>query len=216
MSDPQRLQILATEHWSLIAARQLTYSEALSRATIFLAVLSGSVVALALVAQADHFGPLFTAVAIPLLLVVVFVGLATVARLNALNRDDYRWVVAMNRIRRAYLDYAPDLEPYFTTGAHDDLPGVLLSLGIEPAGPPSALGSVFHLVHTLPGMIAVLVAAVFATAGALSAWAFGAPGPAVVLTAAICFAVFVVGLAFAGRRSFSGPPPSLRPRFPAE
>jgi len=40
------LQILATEHWSLLATRSLTYTEALGRVTIFLAILSGAVIAL--------------------------------------------------------------------------------------------------------------------------------------------------------------------------
>ena len=42
-----RLQILATEHWSLLATRALTYNEALSRVTIFLSILSGALIALA-------------------------------------------------------------------------------------------------------------------------------------------------------------------------
>jgi hypothetical protein len=40
-----RLQILTTEHWSLSSTRGLTWNEALSRATMFLAVLSGAVLA---------------------------------------------------------------------------------------------------------------------------------------------------------------------------
>src|SRR3989442_1780958 len=79
-----RLQILATEHWSLLATRALTYNEALSRVTIFLSILSGALIALALVAQADHFGPSFKSIAIPMLLVVMFVGITTVSRLTAL------------------------------------------------------------------------------------------------------------------------------------
>src|SRR5215472_19020758 len=45
-SAAARLQILAAEHWSLLATRSLTYNEALSRVTIFLAILSGAVIAL--------------------------------------------------------------------------------------------------------------------------------------------------------------------------
>ena len=51
-----RLQILTTEHWSLLSTRGLSWNEAFSRATMFLSVLSGAVVALALVAQATAFG----------------------------------------------------------------------------------------------------------------------------------------------------------------
>src|SRR5947209_20306990 len=104
-----RLQILATEHWSLLATRTLTYNEALSRVTIFLAILSGALIALALVAQADHFGRTFISIAIPMLAVVIFAGITTIARLMALNRDDYRWVIGMNRLRHAYLGLHPEI-----------------------------------------------------------------------------------------------------------
>ena len=95
--------------------------------TIFLAILSGAVIALALVAQADQFGPAFISIAIPILAVVLFTGIATISRLTALNRDDYRWVIAMNRLRNAYLELHPELEPHFTTSPYDDLPGALLT-----------------------------------------------------------------------------------------
>src|ERR1700693_629658 len=90
-----KLQILATEHWSLLATRSLTYTESLGRVNMFLAVLSGAVIALALVAQADRFGAMFISIAIFMLSVVLFVGVATIGRLMMLNRDDYRWVVGM-------------------------------------------------------------------------------------------------------------------------
>ncbi|HTJ61558.1 MAG TPA: hypothetical protein VL333_10255, partial [Candidatus Saccharimonadales bacterium] len=47
-----RLQMLTTEHWSLLATRSMSWNEAFSRAAMFLSVLSGATVALALVAQA--------------------------------------------------------------------------------------------------------------------------------------------------------------------
>ena len=137
-----KLQILATEHWSLLATRTLTYTESLSRVTIFLTILSGSVIALALVAQVSRFGPAFIAIAIPLLAVVVLTGISTIGRLMQLNGDDFRWVIGMNRLRHAYLELHPELEPYFITGSHDDLPGALAielaacpGTGASPAGP---------------------------------------------------------------------------------
>src|SRR3984893_19296218 len=86
-----KLQILATEHWSLLATRTLTYNESLSRVTTFLTILSGAGMALALVAQVSHFGGAFIAIAIPLLAVVVFTGISTIGRLIQLNGDDFRW-----------------------------------------------------------------------------------------------------------------------------
>ena len=54
---PHAAAILATEHWSLLAARSLIWNEAQSRATVFLTVLSASIIALALLADATGFGP---------------------------------------------------------------------------------------------------------------------------------------------------------------
>src|SRR6266849_2891685 len=103
-----RMQILATEHWSLLATRSLTYTESISRVSMFLAVLSGAVIALALLAQVNSLHQSFSLVALLILSVVLFVGVATVGRLAALNREDGHWVMAMNRVRRGYLDMYPE------------------------------------------------------------------------------------------------------------
>jgi hypothetical protein len=213
--DGGKLQVLATEHWSLLATRSLTYTEALSRVTIFLGILSGAVVALALVAQADHFGTTFTAIAIPLLTVVLFAGVATIVRLTALNRDDYRWVVGMNRLRHAYLELYPDLEPYFIASPHDDLPGALQTLGIDDVAAGGRLGSVSHLLQTLPGMLTVIVAAIASAIGALAALAFAIPSIGAVLAAVVAFVLVVALLRSWGRRSVTRLSPSLEPRFPS-
>src|ERR1700730_18501445 len=209
-----KLQILATEHWSLLATRTLTYNESLSRVTIFLTILSGAVLALSLVAQVSHFGGAFIAIAIPLLSVVVFTGISTIGRLMQLNGDDFRWVVGMNRLRRAYLDLHPELEPYFITGGYDDLPGALRTLGYT-IGTGRRVGSVFHTLQTLPGMLSVIVASVVGAIGALAALAVGLPSLGVVLVAAGAFAIAIVSLTFWGRRGLRRPDPSLEPRFPS-
>lgn len=210
-----RLQILATEHWSLLATRSLTYSESLARVNIFLAILSGAVIALALVAQADRFGPTFISVAIPMLLVVLFAGVATISRLTALNRDDYRWVIGMNRLRHAYLQLHPDLEPHFVASPYDDLPGALQTLGIDDVTAGRRLGSVLHLPQTLPGMLTVIVAAVAGAIGALAARAVAIPSWGVVLAAAAGFVLVLILMGISGRRSVTRLAPSLEPRFPS-
>ena len=50
-----RVQILSTEHWSLLATRSQTWNESFARAQMFLSALSASVIALALVAQSTGF-----------------------------------------------------------------------------------------------------------------------------------------------------------------
>jgi hypothetical protein len=209
-----KLQILATEHWSLLATRALTYNESLSRVTIFLSILSGAIIALALVAQVSRFGSAFIAIAIPLLSLVVFTGISTIGRLMQLNGDDFRWVIGMNRLRRAYLDLHPELEPYFITGTYDDLPGALRTIGYRlPTG--RRVGSLLHTLQVLPGMLSVIVAAVVGAIGALVALAFGAPSLGEVLAAGATFLVAMVWLTMWGRRGLRRPDPILEPRFPS-
>jgi hypothetical protein len=209
-----KLQILATEHWSLLATRSLTFTESLGRVNVFLAILSGAVIALALVAQADRFGPTFIAIAILTLAVVLFAGVATIGRLMQLNRDDFRWVIGMNRLRHGYLEQHPELEANFLTSPYDDVPGALQTLGIDLTA-SRRLGSSLHVFQTLPGMLSVIVAAVAAAIGALAALASGSPPFGVVLAAAAVFVVAVVWLGLWGRRSFGRSDRSLEPKFPS-
>jgi hypothetical protein len=209
-----KLQILATEHWSLLATRSLTYTEALARVSMFLAILSGAVIALALVAQVDHFGPAFISIAILLLSVVLFSGIATIARLMQLNGDDYRWVIGMNRLRNAYLALHPELEPHFVASPYDDLAGALRTLGIDPSA-GRGLGSALHVFQTLPGMLSVIVAVVAGAIAALAALAFAIVPLGVIAAGAAAFVVVVVLVGIWGRRSFRRLDPTLAPRFPS-
>src|SRR5512132_4372637 len=70
-----RMQVLATEHWSLLASRSLAWGETFARTGMFLTTLSGAVVAIALVAQASGFGPEARLFALAILPIVLFVGL---------------------------------------------------------------------------------------------------------------------------------------------
>jgi hypothetical protein len=166
------------------------------------------------VAQADHFGPAFIAIAIFLLSVVLFTGVATIARLNQLNGDDYRWVLGMNRLRNAYLVLHPELEQHFITSPYDDLPGALRTLGIDVTA-AHGLGSALHVFQTLPGMLSVIVAAVAGALGALVALAFAVAPLGVVVAGGAAFIVAVALMGLFGRRSVRRLDPSLDPQFPS-
>jgi len=209
----EKLQILATEHWSLLATRSLIYQESLGRVNMFLAILSGSVIALALIAQADRFGIVFTAIAIFMLAIVFFTGVATIRRLMMLNRDDYHVVVGMNRLRHGYFDLHPELEPYFITSQFDDLPGALRTLGIA-VETAQGMGTFFHGFVTLPGMVGVIVASVGGAIGGLAAIGFGAPPYVAILAGAVVFSAVEALIYRTGRRSFRRFGPSIEPRFP--
>src|SRR6202165_3585140 len=162
------MQILATEHWSLLATRSLGYTDSFSRANMFFSVLSGAVIALALIAQAGRFDTTFFAAAILLLAIVFLVGIVTMARIGNLNAEDARWVMGMNRIRHAYLEMHPELRQYFITSDHDDVRGVLTTFGINaPAPGVHFLADLGHGIQTLPGTIGIITAVVAGAWGAL-------------------------------------------------
>src|SRR3954447_19754501 len=92
LDDPRAMQILSTEHWSLLATRSLSWNESFSRAGLFLSTVSATAVALALVGQATSFGGQFVAFALVMLPVALFVGLATFTRLDEVNAEDAIWV----------------------------------------------------------------------------------------------------------------------------
>ncbi len=154
-----RIQILATEHWSLLAARSLLWNEAMSRATVFLSVLSAAIIALALLADATGFGPQTTTLALVLLPVVLLLGIAAHGRLVEINREEVELSLAMNRLRHAYLKIAPALAPYFTTGHHDDERGVLASYLLDR---PTRQWLWVHFLVNTPTIVATVDAALAA------------------------------------------------------
>jgi hypothetical protein len=188
---PHAAQILATEHWSLLAARSLIWTEALSRATVFLTVLSAAIIALALLADATGFGPHTTTVALVLLPVVLLLGIATYVRQVQINNEEFQLVLAMNRLRHAYLKLEPGLEPYFTTGSHDDEPGLVATYMLDH---PSRRWLVVHFLINTPTIVATVDAALAAAIAVLVLQAVEAPRAAVVAAGVVAFLAVWGGL----------------------
>ena len=175
LDDPRVLQILSTEHWSLLSARSLVYNEAFARAGMFLTFLSASLVALAFVANAMAFSREFLVLAALLL----FVG-----RMLDASVDDLRSIAGMNRIRNAYVRIAPAVEPFFSAGIWDDSAGVLETYGdpkirTGPAAFVHGLTTAGGMIMTIDSLLAAALAgviAVLAGAGMGGAFAAGAAG----------------------------------------
>jgi uncharacterized membrane protein len=157
LDDPRAIQILSTEHWSLLGARSLAYNEAFVRGGMFLTFLSMSFVALALLAQGMSFGDQFLNVAAIVLSFDLVIGVATYGRISGANADDLRALHGMARIRHAYTEMAPIVDQYFTTPTHDDLESVLLSYGKLP---DSWIGQIGYALTTSGGMIGIVVSMV--------------------------------------------------------
>jgi hypothetical protein len=216
-SSATRLQILATEHWSLLATRSLTYTESLSRVSMFLSVLSAAVLALAFLAQVSHFQQDFHIAAVLILSVVLFIGVATVGRLSTLNLEDARWVMAMNRIRRAYIEMHPDLEPYFMTGSYDDVQGIMLTLGMNMRllGTPG-IAEWAHGFQTLPAMVGVIVSVVAGVWAALIGTWLGVSTVGAVVIGVAVFIASTTTLLMLARRNFMRFVSEVAPAFPSE
>jgi hypothetical protein len=207
---PDAASILATEHWSLLGTRSMLWNEAASRITVFLTVLSAAMVALALLADATGFGPQTIAIVLVVLSVVLFLGVATHARLVQVNSDEKQTVLAMNRLRHAYLEIAPGLEPYFTAGHHDDEQGFLTTYQLAS---PSVLRPRAAFVVATPTVIAIVDAALATAVAALVARVAGAPTAAVVVAGAAAF-VAVGGALLRVQRQSMDPLRGTTPRFP--
>ena len=181
-----RAQLLATEHWSLLATRSTTQSELLSRITTFLMLVSASIVGLALMGQATRFGGRFLPFALVLLGLVVMIGTLTQLRVVNASNEDLAQVIGMNRLRAAYLELDPAIGRYLVTSAHDDNRGIWQTynplMSPNPTPPLASSAAFILLVNSgLSGVLAALVAV-----------ALGASGRLVGAVAAAC------GLAFLG------------------
>jgi hypothetical protein len=121
----QLVSIMTTEHYNLQTGRSMTISEANGRASLFVGAVSSGLVALAFVGQISHLGTAFFVFSLVVLPTLVFMGLITFERVLQSGSADFLYAVGINRIRHLYLEYAPQMQPYFILSAHDDREGTL-------------------------------------------------------------------------------------------
>ena len=193
LDDPRALQILSTEHWSLLTSRSLAYNEAFTRGGMFLTFLSMSFVALALLSQGMSFGEDFLTVAAVVLAFDFVIGLTTYGRINGANVDDLRAMHGMARIRHGYMQIAPIVAPYFTSATNDDIDSVLTGYG-SPAG--SGFGIFVYGLTTSGGMIGLIVSMVGGVLAAVLGLLIGVSGTVAVwvgvVGAIVVFAIIAV------------------------
>ncbi|GAB3442004.1 hypothetical protein GCM10027517_18650 [Phycicoccus ginsengisoli] len=200
---PVRAQVLATEHWSLLATRSMTWSEVMSRITIHLTVTSASLVVLALVAQATGFGTGFRVMAIGLAAYSLVLGTLTAARVHNASQDDAAMVLGMNRLRAAYLELDPGIAPYLVAGTTNDVEGLMQSylMGARRSMLSHVAASTSMFMNAVNAMVA-------GTLGALVAYAAGAGAAVTVAAGVLAGAAHLAAMLEWGRRTFrvAGPP----------
>jgi hypothetical protein len=144
-----------TEHFNLETARAVTVSEANGRASIYLAALSGNLIALAFIGQMSRLGTSFFAFALILLPVLAFVGVVTFLRLVQSSIEEIAYAHRIGLLREFYLRLSPELEPYVVA-----VRGTRSTLPFQAERPaPGA----WQLMLTVAGMVAVVNSVVIAT-----------------------------------------------------
>ena len=207
--DQLRLQMMSTEHWSLLASRNLAWTEVFARASMFLSALSFATVALALAGQASGFGEEFRIFALIVLPVILFLGFTTTLRMDNANHHDAMCVIGMNRIRAGYLEMAPDLERFFVMGTTDDIAGIGKTMGGLPNRP-----FFVDIFAATPTIVSVLNCVIAATIVALGAIQIGlSSGVSILAGAVVAILAFIVWSYFV-REHAMGVMKSHHPRFP--
>jgi len=176
VDDPRAAQILATEHWSLLAGRSLAYNEAFSRAGMFLTFLSASLIVVGFLVASERFADAVIPIVILLLTVNLFIGLATLGRIVDAGLEELAAVRGMNRIRHAYAEMIPGIQRYFTASIHDDRMGIVTSAygRGSPIRPLSPLGNILHGLTTTVGMVTSINSLLLAAITCVTALGIGA------------------------------------------
>jgi hypothetical protein len=176
-TDALTAQLLATEHWSLLASRSTTQSEVLTRISMLLTLMSAALVSIALVGQATKFAGIFPAFADALLGLVVVVGVLTQVRVTNVSMEDLMYVLAMNRLRAEYVRLAPEVARALSASWHDDRAGVTHTYYfLGRRGQSQVVGSSMMFTFVVNGaLVGLFLGVVLATSGVAIpvAWTVG-------------------------------------------
>jgi hypothetical protein len=149
---------LTTEHFVLQGARAATIAESTGRASMFLAAVSGGLVALGLVATASSVGTAFYAFGLVLLPTLAFVGLVTFERVLQSGIEDYGYARRIALLRGYYFDNAPELAPHLLSVPPSE------RLHVQGLG-----GGRWQGLRSVAGMVGVITAVLAGSTAALAA-----------------------------------------------
>jgi hypothetical protein len=212
-AEDQRLahDVLTTEYSVLMSALNSAWSASLTRTSLFLGVLSAAGVAFGFASQGEVDPATFRALALLVLALVLFLGIATFIRLVQVQRESMVYITGMNRIRHFFTEVAPASRPYLVLPVHDDELALYRSIGTGMGGRPPRF-ELLHLTVQTQGIVGIVTAVVAASCGGLAA---SPAGSGVAWTiAASAFLVTLVALFVYWRRSLAALRATIRPLHP--
>lgn len=142
------VSIITTEHYTLQTGRSMTTAESNGRSSLFVGAVSSGLIALTFVGQIAHLGTAFFVFSLVVIPTLLLMGLITFERVRQAATVDGIYARGINRIRHLYLEYAPQMEPYFLLSTHDDQEG---TVAFE-----AKLTTWWQVFMTTAGMIAVI------------------------------------------------------------
>lgn len=188
---PSAVTFATTEHFTLQGARASTIAESTGRASMFLAAVSGGLVALGLIATASRVGTAFYAFGLILLPTLSFVGLMTFERVLQSGIEDRGFAHRIALLRGYYFDEAPELTPYLMSVPPQER---LRVLGLYEAARWQGF-------RTVAGMVAVITAVLAGSAIGLLAAVASDHSLAAALVAGGVVAVAALGALMRYQRS---------------
>ena len=141
---------------------------------------------------------------------VLFLGITTHIRVVQINTVEIEVMLAMNRLRHAYLQIEPGLEPYFTSSHHDDAPGLAVSFLLPRRA--GRLGQWDNFLVSTPTVLATVDAALAAAVVVLAVRQTDAPATIALVMAAATFLLVWAALVSWERHTLD-PVARTTPRF---
>jgi hypothetical protein len=123
------LTILTAENFTLQSARQLCLQDMQGRSTMFLTVVSASLIAIGFFGNVTHFGGAFAVFVLALLTSLWVLGFLTFVRLIQAAVEDVIICFGIARIRHRYAEIAPNLRDLFVRSINDDFRGINAEMG---------------------------------------------------------------------------------------
>jgi hypothetical protein len=183
MNDDHRLlTALTTEHFTLQGARSQTTTESSARASLYVFSVSSALIALGFISQVSEIGDLFNTFALTVLPTLYVLGVVTFVRMVECAAEDFRYGIAINRIRGYYREIAGDRAELFLLSGEDDAAGVFENMGLPREGHTTPMFSISSAVAVINGVVG----------GAAVALALGALTDASLAVAAIAGGVAAV------------------------
>ncbi len=129
--SPQIVTMITAEHYTLQSAQAQEVSDINGQTSLFIGTVSGALIALALVGLISRLGMAFYVFSLVLFPSLVFMGIVTFERVIQSTYAAITYARGISRIRRLYLECAPELRPYFILPPHDDTDSVVRGVGIR-------------------------------------------------------------------------------------